>query len=210
MKVCELISNEIEFGKAGLFLVGGRPAMGKTAFARSVSIAMAEKGYKIGYFSFEHIQCDLFSDTKQTKNEGDMPKLEIDILDTVPETVKNIEDNCIDKYYDMVIIDYLQLIDREDGCGIDVIDGLRRLADKLDIPVIVLSQLPRTIETRDDHRPRVEDLSVYRIDAAIFDQLFLLYRGSLYDDKEDPSKMIVIKKIGEDILEWDEKSRSLL
>ena len=53
MRVCELLEKEIEFGKAQLILVGGRPAMGKTSFARSTSVVMAEKGYKIGYFSLE-------------------------------------------------------------------------------------------------------------------------------------------------------------
>ena len=48
MKVCDLVLSELEFGKGQLLLVGGRPAMGKTSFARSVSIELAQKGHKVG------------------------------------------------------------------------------------------------------------------------------------------------------------------
>lgn len=51
MKVCELLLQKLNFGKGQLILVGGRPAMGKTSFSRSVSVDLAIKGYRIGYYS---------------------------------------------------------------------------------------------------------------------------------------------------------------
>ena len=210
MRVCELLEKEIEFGKAQLILVGGRPAMGKTSFARSTSVAMAEKGYKIGYYSLELNRNEWFGRASNIRSAEEIENLPIDILDEVPKSADEIEANSIDQGYDLLIIDYLQLVDRGEGSLDDVIRSIRKLADELSIPVFVLSQLTRNIETRDNHMPMVEDLKAGGIDESLFDQVFLLYRGHYYDREEDPSKLIVVKKNGEEQLEWDYDSLSVL
>ena len=177
MRVCELLEKEIEFGKAQLILVGGRPAMGKTSFAGSTSVVMAEKGYKIGYFSLELNRNEWFGRASNIRSTEEIENLTIDILDEVPKSADEIEANSIDKGYDLLIIDYLQLVDRGEGSLDDVIRSIRKLADKLSIPGFVLSQLTRNIETRDNHLPMVEDLKARGIDEKLFDQVFLLYRG---------------------------------
>lgn len=210
MKVCDLLEKEIEFGMAQLILVGGRPAMGKTSFARSTSVAMAEKGYKIGYFSLELTRNEWLGRASNIRSTEKIENLTIDILDEVPKSADEIESNSVDKGYDLLIIDYLQLVDRGEGSLDDVIRSIRKLADKLSIPVIVLSQLTRNIETRDSHMPMVEDLKAGGIDEKLFDQVFLLYRGHYYDREEDPSQLIVVKKNGKEQLEWDYDSLSVL
>ena len=69
---------------------------------------------------------------------------------------------------DMVIIDYLQLMycenpkkDRSltDLKRSEIGYDLKKLASKLNIPVIVLSQLSRMLEYREDKHPRLSDLA---------------------------------------------------
>ena len=134
--------------------------MGKTSFARSTSVAMAEKGYKIGYFSLELNRNEWFGRASNIRSAEEIENLTIDILDEVPKSADEIEANSIDKGYDLLIIDYLQLVDRGEGSLEDVIKAIRSLADKLCIPVFVLSQLTRNIETRDIRLPIQRGMSV--------------------------------------------------
>ena len=210
MKVCELFLQELSFGKGQLILVGGRPAMGKTSFARSVSMGLAVNGYKIGYYSLglkreEWLECA----SKKMAAEI-IATLSIEIQDEVPRTVSDIENSCNGQNYDLVFVDYLQLIDREEDGIEEVVKALRKLTNRLNVPIIVLSQLSRKIEEREDPIPLVDDLKSSGIDADMFDQVFLLYRGHYYDREEDPSKMLVITKNGNVQLEWDYESLSVL
>lgn len=210
MKVCELLLQELTFGKGQLILVGGRPAMGKTSFARSVSMELAVKGYKIGYYSLglnreEWLECA----SKKMAAEA-FATLSIEIQDECPRTVSDIENSCNGQNYDMVVVDYLQLIDREEDGIEEVLKALRKLADTMSVPIIVLSQLSRKIEEREDPIPLVDDLKSSGIDADLFDQVFLLYRGHYYDREENPSKMLVVTKNRNEQLEWDYETLSVL
>ena len=210
MKVCELLLQELSFGKNQLILVGGRPAMGKTSFARSVSMDLAVNGYKIGYYSLGLKREEWLECASKKMAAKDIETLSIEIQDEVPRAVSDIENSCNGKNYDLVFVDYLQLIDREED-GIDeVVKALRNLTNRLNVPIIVLSQLSRKIEEREDPIPLVDDLKSSGIDADMFDQVFLLYRGHYYDREEDPSKMLVVTKNGNEQLEWDYETLSVL
>lgn len=210
MKVCDLLLKELKLGNGQMILVGGRPAMGKTSFARSTSVAMAEKGYRISYFSLELNRDEWIKRASNIDNAEKISALSIDIFDDVPKSVSEIKANCADKKYDLLIVDYLQLIDRGEDSSEDVIKELRKLADELCIPVLVLSQLTRNIENRDNHKPMISDLAAGGIDENLFDQVFLLYRSHYYDREADPTKLIVVLKDGEEQLEWDYESLSVL
>ncbi len=104
---------------------------------------------------------------------------------------------------DLVIIDYLQLMpceepdlkSRQQEFGI-VTKRLKRLAYELDIPIMVISQLSRVVEHREDHRPILADL---REDSAIdlfADTIIFLYRDGYYNkESDDPytTEVIVAK-----------------
>ena len=83
-------------------------------------------------------------------------------------------------------IDYLQLIETEVNNNFNtrlhtVIRELKQLAIELDCPILVLSQLSRSVEKRQDHYPRISDLKEYNELEEIADEIWLLYRDEYYN-----------------------------
>ncbi|HUU53155.1 MAG TPA: replicative DNA helicase [Candidatus Bathyarchaeia archaeon] len=101
-----------------------------------------------------------------------------------------------------VIIDYLQLIFTEKGHSRDrevgiVSAGLKSLAKELRVPFIVLSQLNRGLESRDNKRPRLSDLRESGNLEQDADLVLFLYRPSVYGAEEEfegQSEIIVAKQ----------------
>lgn len=106
--------------------------------------------------------------------KGSLSNRDLLIDDTPAITVGQIEMKCREfeknssRKLDMVIIDYLQLMycenpkkDRSltDLKRSEIGYDLKKLASKLNIPVIVLSQLSRMLEYREDKHPRLSDLA---------------------------------------------------
>jgi replicative DNA helicase len=100
----------------------------------------------------------------------------------------------------MVIIDYLQLMGssskRADSREREVAEmsgGLKSLAKELDVPIIVLSQLNRSADTRTDHRPKTSDLRESGAIEQDADLIMFVYRDEYYNpNSEDVGKAEVI------------------
>ncbi|MCK9221886.1 MAG: replicative DNA helicase [Limnochordia bacterium] len=87
----------------------------------------------------------------------------------------------------LVIIDYLQLIrptgDASKNWALqvgDIVRELRDLAGELDLPIILLSQLNRGVESRDNKRPRMSDLRDSGNIEEFADVIMFLYRDDYY------------------------------
>ena len=95
-----------------------------------------------------------------------------------------------EKDIDLLIIDYMQLInparplDSRTQEISTISRSLKSLAKELNIPIIVLSQLSRAVETRSEHRPILSDLRESGAIEQDADIVLFIYRKFVYSKDE--------------------------
>ena len=93
---------------------------------------------------------------------------------------------------DLIIVDYLQLIKNEgnnDTRSIElgqITQGLKSIAKELNVSIIVLSQLSRAVESRDDKRPQMSDLRESGAIEQDADMVMFIYREEYYLKRKEP------------------------
>ena len=209
------------FQPADLIIVAARPSMGKTAFTLNIAQhAAIERQTKVAFFSLEMskdslVQRMLTSEAridaqrlrKGMLRDDDFPRLAraagtlssapVWIDDTPGITLLEMRSKArrlkTDSGLDMVIVDYLQLMQgpansesRQQEVS-QISRGLKGLAKELNVPVIALSQLSRAPEQRtgDNKRPQLSDLRESGAIEQDADLIMFLYRQEFYDGPVD-------------------------
>ena len=98
----------------------------------------------------------------------------------------------------LIVIDYLQLMTSPGGKHNDnrvqelseITRGLKILAKELDVPVIALSQLSRSVEQRDDKRPVLSDLRESGSIEQDADIVMFTYREEYYLKDRSPDQKL--------------------
>ncbi|MBF0981471.1 replicative DNA helicase [Candidatus Gracilibacteria bacterium] len=111
---------------------------------------------------------------------------------SVPELKSKLRKLKIEKGgLDIVIIDYLQLMHGTAFQGnrvqeiSEISRGLKELAKELEVPIIALSQLSRSLEQRVDKKPILSDLRESGAIEQDADAVLMLYREDYYDPETD-------------------------
>ena len=122
------------------------------------------------------------------------------MLDDTPGiTIGDIKAKCrrlasSDTGLSLIVIDYLQLISSDKNYGSnrqqevsDISRSLKTLALELNVPIIALSQLSRSVETREDKRPVMSDLRESGSIEQDADIVGFLYRDDYYNKEAKTS-----------------------
>ena len=151
-------------------------------------------------------------DAERALNE--LPIYYVDDAYEVDDIAVNLHKIEQEKQIGCVVIDYLQLLGEEYQTKEDyslIMAQIKALAVKFDVPVIVLSQLKRELETRADKRPLRCDIRGYVRNQNAADNILFLYRESYYIKYAEPTKR---KKETEEhyqlrLLEWQKRCKEV-
>jgi len=128
------------------------------------------------------------------------------VNDRTSRTVADIKAECRrfkrrNKAIDLVVVDYLTLLNmpkslnKVDAIG-DVSRELKLLAGEIECPVVLLSQLNRSLEKRENKRPMMSDLRDSGAIEQDADQIIFPFRPEVYDKSpkvEGLAEIIVAK-----------------
>jgi replicative DNA helicase len=184
-----LAVNVARNGEAVLFfsIEMGRDELG----GRMVASASGLVGSKVN--QGDVVERDWEHITRAMTSLVDLP---IDIIDTTPVTLLSVRAGirrATTKFgrVGLVIIDYLQLMtgrSRVENRQVEVAElarGLKLLSKEMSVPVVVLAQLNRSLESRSDKRPNLADLRESGEIENSADQVVFIYRDEHYNPKTE-------------------------
>lgn len=118
---------------------------------------------------------------------------------TVPEMRSKLRRLKMEHGLGFVVIDYLQLIHGRRSSGenrqqeiSEISRSLKQLARELEVPIVALAQLSRSVEQRQDKRPMLSDIRESGSIEQDADIVAFLYRDDYYDPETDKQNIIEI------------------
>jgi replicative DNA helicase len=145
--------------------------------------------------------------SKLSEAMGEMAEAPIFIDDTPGLSVLEMRTKARRAAHDqplgLIIVDYLQLMQaagRSDGNRVQEVSeisrGLKLIARELNVPVIALSQLSRSVESRNPQVPQLSDLRESGSIEQDADIVMFIYREAYYNpetDRENITDLIIAK-----------------
>lgn len=195
---------------SGFYLLAGRPGMGKTTLGLNIVRKVAKKGLPVLFVSLEmskeQITQKLLALETGLSTQELVGKMDAQAVDKVTEAATQIHDLPLTlnrktdatvsdianmaravKELALICVDYVGLIEPDDKRakpyeGVSQVSrDLKRLAMRLNIPILGLAQLNREVTGRSDKRPLISDLR----DSGRLEQdangIILLHRPDYYD-----------------------------
>jgi len=199
-----------------LAVIAARPKMGKSAFAFNVALNAAQD-YSVLVLSMEMPRNQIHDRNAASIGRIDLPrvidprKMQDEDWSKLTKAIKHLENlnlhiddqgalrlmdvrlkaRSVKRRHglDLLVIDYLQLMDGEGDNRNAQIEGITRglkaLAKEMDIGIILLSQLNRSLEQRPNKRPMPSDLRDSGAIEQDCDIALFLYRDEIYNEQTD-------------------------
>lgn len=173
-----------------MIVVGARPGVGKSAFVTQITSNLAKQGKRIGFYNLEMQSKQIYERFVVSESGIGLTRLrrairflgdEKERFDKANETLEKSENIVITSSggktvgqikaeskhmdYDIIIIDYLQLLtpdttyrgNRTAEVG-EISKAIKNLAMEFNIPIIALSQLNRVSEAKETKEPTMAEL----------------------------------------------------
>jgi replicative DNA helicase len=207
--------------RGDLIIVAGRPSMGKTSLGLNIArnsavdhhacVAMfslemsseslvqrllsSEAGINTRYFQPGMASAE--DENKIMHAIGNLSEAPIFIDDSAQLRMSELRAKAqrlnFEHKLDLVIVDYLQLLQGESASGRDnrvqeisyISRSLKGIARELNVPVIALSQLSRAVEWRSSHVPQLSDLRESGSIEQDADIVIFIYRDEVYFKEEE-------------------------
>jgi replicative DNA helicase len=215
------LESELEAEPGDFIVVGGRPPTGKTALTIQCAFHWARNGYKVGYFSLETNKAKVtdrlvshaarISKSRIRKNELTDDDWQLfarvsstRIVNAKLELVEAAGMSCTDiqaftamRGYDVIIIDYLQLIQEDGRSPVERVSQisikLHTMAQNKKVTVVALSQLSRM----DKQNPRYATMADLRESGQIeqdADMILLLNPKNVKDAVQGQNRVLRVEK----------------
>jgi replicative DNA helicase len=204
--------------RSDLLIVAARPSLGKSTLAINMAAAAAANGNNVGIFSLEmsaaqialrllssearvdshRLRLQLINESEEQRlfdAIGNLSDLPLYIDDSPFQTIVEMRSKArrlqAERGLDLIIVDYLQLINGSGGRNSNRVQemgeisrSLKGMARDLNVPVLACSQLSRAIEQRPDHRPMLSDLRESGSIEQDADVVAFIHREDRYIDPE--------------------------